>query len=129
MITTLSIIINNSSIMVSFIIIVIISSSTWLPLLILVYPFNDFYSGCPNQEIGRPFLFKGLVVRTTSYFGADSTTTINIVPLPLGPPSGVAKYGAPLSLDSSLKVDIIMVGSSVVSTNGCRLGKGEVGAV
>jgi hypothetical protein len=31
----------------------------------------------PNQEIGRTFLFKGLVIGTSSYFGADSTTKKN----------------------------------------------------
>jgi 5-formyltetrahydrofolate cyclo-ligase len=41
---------------------------------------------------------------------------------------GVAKYGQPLSLEDSagLKVDLIVVGSSAVSRNGARLGKGEV---
>lgn len=41
---------------------------------------------------------------------------------------GVAKYGQPLSLSESagLKVDMIVVGSSAVSRNGARLGKGEV---
>lgn len=42
--------------------------------------------------------------------------------------AGVAKYGDPLSLSDSegLKVDMIVVGSSAVSRNGARLGKGEV---
>jgi hypothetical protein len=33
-----------------------------------------FFSGCQNQEIGRPFLFKGLNIGSSSYFGADSAT-------------------------------------------------------
>jgi 5-formyltetrahydrofolate cyclo-ligase len=42
--------------------------------------------------------------------------------------AGVAKFGQPLSLSDSanLKVDMIVVGSSAVSRNGARLGKGEV---
>jgi hypothetical protein len=32
------------------------------------------FSGCPNQEIGWPFLFKGLKIGTSSYFGTDSAT-------------------------------------------------------
>lgn len=42
--------------------------------------------------------------------------------------AGVAKYGEPLSLSDSagLTVDMIVVGSSAVSRNGARLGKGEV---
>jgi 5-formyltetrahydrofolate cyclo-ligase len=42
--------------------------------------------------------------------------------------AGVAKYGQPLSFSDSadLKVDMIVVGSSAVSMNGARLGKGEV---
>lgn len=39
--------------------------------------------------------------------------------------AGVAKYGKPLSLDSKLKVDLIVVGSTAISPNGARLGKGE----
>jgi 5-formyltetrahydrofolate cyclo-ligase len=43
--------------------------------------------------------------------------------------AGVAKYGSPVGLEQqSLKVDMIVVGSSAVSRNGARLGKGEVGA-
>ena len=44
--------------------------------------------------------------------------------------AGVAKYGEPLGLSDSadLKVDMIVVGSSAVSRNGARLGKGEVRA-
>lgn len=44
--------------------------------------------------------------------------------------AGVAKYGEALSLSDSagLKVDMIVVGSSAVSRNGARLGKGEVSA-
>jgi hypothetical protein len=30
--------------------------------------------GCPNQEIGRPFLYKGLIIETHYSFGADSAT-------------------------------------------------------
>jgi hypothetical protein len=49
--------------------------------------------------------------------------------------AGVAKWGAPVSLSDAergaggaapLKVDMIVVGSSAVSRNGARLGKGEV---
>lgn len=43
--------------------------------------------------------------------------------------AGVAKYGVPVGLDASLKVDLIVVGSSAVSKNGCRLGKGEVSCI
>ncbi|KAF6263862.1 5-formyltetrahydrofolate cyclo-ligase family-domain-containing protein [Scenedesmus sp. NREL 46B-D3] len=40
--------------------------------------------------------------------------------------AGVAKYGSPVDLEQqSLKVDMIVVGSSAVSRNGARLGKGE----
>eukprot|EP00878_Enallax_costatus_P016918 GHUV01017760.1.p1 GENE.GHUV01017760.1~~GHUV01017760.1.p1 ORF type:complete len:193 (+),score=41.25 GHUV01017760.1:1102-1680(+) len=40
--------------------------------------------------------------------------------------AGVAKYGNPVSLNQEgLKVDMIVVGSSAVSMNGARLGKGE----
>ena len=44
--------------------------------------------------------------------------------------AGVAKYGTPLGLEDTaqLKVDLIVVGSSAVSRNGARLGKGEVSA-
>ncbi len=41
--------------------------------------------------------------------------------------AGAAKYGTPLGLNASIKVDMIIVGSSAVSQNGARLGKGEVG--
>jgi hypothetical protein len=34
------------------------------------------FSGCPNKEIGRPFIFNGLIIGTCSYFGADSATYI-----------------------------------------------------
>jgi 5-formyltetrahydrofolate cyclo-ligase len=41
--------------------------------------------------------------------------------------AGVAKYGSPVGLEQQgLKVDMIVVGSSAVSRNGARLGKGEV---
>lgn len=45
--------------------------------------------------------------------------------------AGVAKYGTPLGLEDTaqLKVDLIVVGSSAVSRNGARLGKGEVSAL
>jgi hypothetical protein len=45
--------------------------------------------------------------------------------------AGVAKHGDPLGLSDSanLKVDMIVVGSSAVSRNGARLGKGEVRAI
>jgi hypothetical protein len=33
-----------------------------------------FFSGCPNQEIGCPFLFKDLMIETCLYFGTDSAT-------------------------------------------------------
>jgi hypothetical protein len=33
------------------------------------------FSGCQNLEIWWPFLFKGLIVGMSSYFGGDSTTT------------------------------------------------------
>lgn len=55
--------------------------------------------------------------------------TDSSAPLPFYPfldAAGVVKYGVPLSLDSKLKVDLIVVGSSVVDRNGARLGKGEV---
>ncbi|GIL93346.1 hypothetical protein Vretifemale_20758, partial [Volvox reticuliferus] len=40
--------------------------------------------------------------------------------------AGVAKYGEPLSLDTKIKVDLIVVGSSCVDpASGARLGKGE----
>lgn len=40
--------------------------------------------------------------------------------------AGVAKHGRPLSLDSTLRVDIIVVGSTAVDPiTGARLGKGE----
>jgi hypothetical protein len=37
-------------------------------------PGSDYFSNCPNQEIGLPFIFKGLIIGTCSYFGADSAT-------------------------------------------------------
>jgi hypothetical protein len=40
---------------------------------------NDFVSGCPNQEIGWAFLFKELIIRTSSYFGADSATKKTLI--------------------------------------------------
>eukprot|EP00879_Flechtneria_rotunda_P025703 GHRR01027340.1.p1 GENE.GHRR01027340.1~~GHRR01027340.1.p1 ORF type:complete len:257 (+),score=52.43 GHRR01027340.1:165-935(+) len=41
--------------------------------------------------------------------------------------AGLAKWGNPVGLDEQgLKVDMIVVGSSAVSPNGARLGKGEV---
>lgn len=44
--------------------------------------------------------------------------------------AGVAEYGTPVDLEEQgLKVDMIVVGSSAVSRNGARLGKGEVSAV
>lgn len=45
--------------------------------------------------------------------------------------AGVAKFGTPLGLCdvTDLKVDMIVVGSSAVSKNGARLGKGEVSDV
>jgi hypothetical protein len=39
---------------------------------------SEFFSGCPNLEIGRPFQFKGHIIGTTSYFGMDSATKENI---------------------------------------------------
>ncbi|KAF8066233.1 5-formyltetrahydrofolate cyclo-ligase-like protein [Scenedesmus sp. PABB004] len=40
--------------------------------------------------------------------------------------AGVAKYGTPVGLDAAgLRVDMIVVGSTAVSRNGARLGKGE----
>jgi hypothetical protein len=33
-----------------------------------------FYSGCPNQEIGQTFIFKGHKIRTCSCLGADYAT-------------------------------------------------------
>lgn len=41
--------------------------------------------------------------------------------------AGVRKHGAPVSLDDSLKVGLVVVGSVAVNpSNGCRIGKGEV---
>jgi hypothetical protein len=37
---------------------------------------QGFFSGCPNQEIGQTFLFQGLIIGTSSYFGADSATKL-----------------------------------------------------
>jgi hypothetical protein len=40
---------------------------------------------------------------------------------------GAAKYGRPIGLDESLKVDLIVIGSVAVDpSSGARLGKGEV---
>jgi hypothetical protein len=33
-----------------------------------------FFSACPIQELGRPFLFKVLEIGTCPYFSADSAT-------------------------------------------------------
>ena len=33
---------------------------------------TDFFSGCPNQEIGQTFLFEGHKIGTCSYFVAYS---------------------------------------------------------
>jgi hypothetical protein len=30
-----------------------------------------FFSGYPKQEIGCPFIFKGLMIGTSTYLGAD----------------------------------------------------------
>jgi hypothetical protein len=35
---------------------------------------SGFFSGCPNQERGRTFLFKGHKIGTCSHFGADYAT-------------------------------------------------------
>jgi hypothetical protein len=47
---------------------------------------SGFFSGCPNQEIGRPFLFKGPILGTSSYFVVDSATKktlmLNLPPSP-----------------------------------------------
>ena len=41
---------------------------------------------------------------------------------------GVSKYGKPVGLDDSLKVDLLVIGSVAVDpATGARLGKGEVG--
>jgi hypothetical protein len=31
-------------------------------------------SACPNQEIEWPFLFTGIIIGTSPYFGVDSAT-------------------------------------------------------
>jgi hypothetical protein len=33
---------------------------------------SGIFSCCPNQEIGWPFQFKGLILGTCSYFGAEA---------------------------------------------------------
>jgi hypothetical protein len=35
------------------------------------YGGQSCFSGCPNQELGSPFLFKGPIIRASSYFGMD----------------------------------------------------------
>lgn len=59
-------------------------------------------------------------------------SSLTAASLPVGVPvedacssAGVAKYGTALSLDSKIRVDLIVVGSSCISPNGARLGKGE----
>ncbi len=39
--------------------------------------------------------------------------------------SGAFSYGKPLDLDAKIKIDLVVMGSVAVSTNGARLGKGE----
>jgi len=38
---------------------------------------------------------------------------------------GAAKYGRPVALGDSLRVDLVVVGSVAVAPSGCRIGKGE----
>jgi hypothetical protein len=37
------------------------------------YEFKHYFSGCPNQQIGWPFLLNGLIIGTCSHF-VDSAT-------------------------------------------------------
>jgi hypothetical protein len=48
-----------------------------------------YFSGCPNQEIGWPFPFEGLVIGTSSYFAADCEATIKNCTHPFGAPSRI----------------------------------------
>jgi hypothetical protein len=43
-------------------------------MLDLCPPSHFLFSGCPNQEIRRPILFKSLIIGIYYYFGADSDT-------------------------------------------------------
>ena len=46
----------------------------WIQIHFLGWCASLFLCGCPNQEIGQTFLFKGHKIGTSSYFGADSAT-------------------------------------------------------
>jgi hypothetical protein len=46
----------------------------WDLIRMFFFSKRNTVSGCPNQEIGRTFLFGGLIIGTFSYFGADSAT-------------------------------------------------------
>eukprot|EP00877_Chromochloris_zofingiensis_P004127 jgi/Chrzof1/13715/Cz08g09090.t1 len=88
----------------------------------------------PQKMVRRHVLAAGKTLLTpqprlrTGFF-----STLSAADLPEGPGSlleactsaGVAKWGQPSSLNDALKVDMIVVGSSAVSANGARLGKGE----
>jgi hypothetical protein len=42
-------------------------------------PSTHFFSGCLHEEIGWPFLFKGLTLGACSYFCEDSATGKNLL--------------------------------------------------
>jgi hypothetical protein len=62
---------------------------------------SDWFSGCPHQEIGWLFLFKGLMIGTSSYFGVDSATK---TPLPAPPGWFLWHCGSPSLLQLFLDV-------------------------
>jgi hypothetical protein len=53
-------------------------SATKKPLQVGIHEGSDFLSGSPNQEIGRTFLFKGLIIGTSSYFVTDSAIVVDV---------------------------------------------------
>jgi hypothetical protein len=55
-----------------------VSTNTFTKAKHFFFP-SLFFSGCPNHEIGQTFLFKGHILGTCSYFGADYATKKNTV--------------------------------------------------
>jgi hypothetical protein len=52
------------------------------------------FSGCPNQELGWPFLFKILILGACSYFGVDTGSVESAID---GPREGIISLSKILS--------------------------------
>jgi hypothetical protein len=63
---------------------------------------SGIFSGCPNQEIGWPFIFKGLIIWSSSYFGVDSATKKNIESC-VGLPHTDSIYTAPYTCTAYIR--------------------------